>query len=49
MTQVDTGITRYVWAIDANQDVYYFNEEERSFEQVLGHSLTHVTSGEAGV
>ena len=49
MTQVDTGITRYVWATDANQDVYYFNEEERSFEQVLGQSLTHVTSGEAGV
>lgn len=49
MKQVDTGMSRSVWATDSNQDVYFFNEKERSFEQVLGQNLLHVTSGDAGV
>ena len=49
MKQVDTGITRYAWATDSNQEVYLFNEDERSFEEVKGQNLVHVTSGEAGV
>lgn len=49
MKQIDTGITRYVWATDKNHDVYLLNEEERSFKQVTGLNLVHVTSGESGV
>ena len=49
MKQVDTGISPYIWATDLNQAVYLFNEEERSFQQIPGHNLVHVTSGEAGV
>ena len=49
MKQIDTGMTRYVWATDKNDDVYLLNEEERSFKPVPGLNLVHVTSGEAGV
>lgn len=49
MKQVDTGITLNVWAINETQDVYIFNQEKRSFEQVPGLNLVHVTSGKAGV
>lgn len=46
MKQIDTGITSYVWATDANQDIYYLNGN--TFEHVAG-KLIHVSSGEAGV
>ena len=49
MEQIDTGISPYVWATDANQTVFLLNEEQRKFEEIPGMNLVHVTSGEAGV
>ena len=49
MKQIDTGILPYVWATDSNQDVYFLNDEDKSFQQIFGQNLVHVTSGEAGV